>query len=257
MVFILNMLLVIGCVVCSCDVMIRLINVVYRLEKVQMNIFVFMIGMLVRWVVDLLLLMVQMQWLSGVLVVSQQFSMRKLIISQIGRQMLSRVLDLRVVKLVLFSVFMLLRFGQVFLLLNSSVELWVMYIMFKVQINGVMLKWVIIVLLIRLISMLKIVMQRIIFGILKKRILLFYSGRLLVSSVFVIMLQIFVIVLMDKLMLLVRMISVMLMVSRLVIVMCWVMISRLEVVRKLGIIMLKNVIISRRVIKVWVFSRYI
>ena len=61
----------------------------------------------------------------------------------------------------------------------------------------------------------------------------------------------------DKSMPPVRMTSVMPMASRPVIATCWVMISRLEAVRKLGTITLKNAITSRRAIKVRAFSRYI
>jgi hypothetical protein len=55
----------------------------------------------------------------------------------------------------------------------------------------------------------------------------------------------------------VRMTSVMPMASRPVMATCWVMISRLEAVRKFGTITLKNAITSSRAINVLAFSRYI
>lgn len=127
----------------------------------------------------------------------------------------------------------------------------------KVQINGATPKRVITAPFTRPTSTPKIATQRITSGTLKKRMSPFHSGRPLVSSAPATMPQIPATAPTDKSMPPVRMTSVMPMASRPVIATCWVMISRLEAVRKLGTITLKNAITSSRAIKVRAFSRYI
>ena len=141
--------------------------------------------------------------------------------------------------------------------LNSSAEPLATYIMPRVQIKGATPKRVMTAPLTKPTSTPKSATQRITSGTLKKITLPFHKGRPLVNSAPATMPQMPATAPTERSIPPVRITSVMPMASRPVMATCWVIISRLDVVRKFGTITLKNAITSSRAMNVLAFSRYI